>query len=455
MLGDVVGQAPLFDCVRQRRGQYRVDVADRRAELAPVVTTTGATAIHPALTHRRSRHHRGRPGHTCPSTWSVPHRGCVTRFSPPCRRPAHEDVPSPAQVAAARDFVLRRLLGDFYWQAKADLANYLGLLVTPFLRRYLRCLTPLGILSATMPGSGKSILAALAGLLAGQKTLPWAEDDTELRKVITSAFTVEAGIVVFDNLDEGTVVCSPILANLLTNPVWSDRILGSTRMGSWVNERLWLVTGNNLRVGGDIASRSVLVRLAPDAPHPEQRSDFAIPNLNEWIMKPAHQKQTLRHLLVLLLDWLAAGAPRDHAIPSMRQFTPWASGIGGFLAHHDVLDFLTNLEDLRAADEEDQKWAGFLAMWRKKFRNERKRAREVFESAQTDIVHGVELDPWDGMSITAKRTGHQPKTAIQLGQWLTGHVGRFHGELRLRSEYDKHKKVAWYWVEEHNSSHDS
>jgi hypothetical protein len=127
----------------------------------------------------------------------------------------------------------------------------------------------------------------------------------------------------------------------------------------------------------------------------------------------------------------------------------WASGVGGFLTHHHVPDFLQNLEDLRAADEEDQKWAGFLAMWRKKFGTKHVRAREVFASAHVDTVQGVDLDPWDGMFITDKRSGRRPKTAVQLGQWITGHIDRFHGELRLRSEYDRHNKVTWYWVEEH------
>jgi hypothetical protein len=30
------------------------------------------------------------------------------------------------------------------------------------------------------------------------------------------------------------------------------------------NDRLWLATGNNLRTGGDMASRAVWVRLNPD-----------------------------------------------------------------------------------------------------------------------------------------------------------------------------------------------
>lgn len=356
-------------------------------------------------------------------------------------------TPTPEEVEAARRFVFDDLLGDFEFESEADRANYLGLLLTPLLRRYLRSRTPLGIISATMPGSGKSTLTALVGLLAGQKVLPWADDDAELRKQITSAFELEAGVVVFDNLDEGTVIASPILANLMTSAEWSDRILGGSRIGSWPNERLWLANGNNLRVGKDIASRSVLTRLSPRAPHPEQRSGFTIPNLDGWILEPANQAKVLRGLLVLVVDWTASGGQRDHSLPPMRNFTPWAQGIGGLLAHHGVKGFLTNIDDLRATDEHDQKWAGFLHRWLTHHGGVTpKRAREIFESAVIVEHGGHEQDPWDGLFITSDRGG-RPRNAVQLGQWLKSHDGRFHGTLRIRSKFDTHTKITSWYVE--------
>jgi hypothetical protein len=351
-----------------------------------------------------------------------------------------DESPNAAEVEDARNFIFRDLLGDFEWKADADQANFVALLVTPFLRRFLRCLTPLGIISASMPGSGKSTLAGIIGQLAGQKTLPWAEDDAELRKAITSAFTVEAGVVTFDNLDEGTVINSAILANLLTNPVWSDRILGSTRVGSWANERLWLVTGNNLRVGGDIASRCVYVRLAPKNAHPEERTGFKIPNLDDWILRAPNQAKVIRALLTLILDWTRNGARRDTKLSSMRQFTEWAHGVGGFLAHHRVGGFLGNLDALREADEDDMRWSAFLAMWHKRHGSAFKKAAEIFADGAVDEIYGqAPIDRWEGAFITSPR-GARPRSAVQLGQWLTGHDDRPHSDLRLQGVRDPHTK---------------
>ncbi len=368
-------------------------------------------------------------------------------LSPTVALPPVPGRPGPGQVAAARAFVLSTLLGDFEWEDSASLANYVALMVTPFLRRPLRALAPLAILSASAPSSGKSLLSALIGLLVGQQTVPWpADNDAELEKLITSTFTVESGAVIFDNLAEGEVIASPVLANLLTNPMWSSRILGKSGMGSWANDRLWMATGNNLRVGGDIASRSVCVRLRPAAPHPEARSGFQIPDLHGWIKDPRNRAALLWRLLILVADWVAAGTPRDTTAPLRRQFTPWAHGAGGFLAHHGITGFLTNLNAIRRMDEEDHKWAVFLAAWLDRLGPRLVRVADVLASGDPGRDHPA--GPWDGDYITDGK-GRFPRTPQKLGQMLAGQVDRFHGEppLTLRAVAEAHNSTRLYRVE--------
>ena len=361
--------------------------------------------------------------------------------------------PAPGQVERARAFLLQALLGDFEWEDEASRANYIALMVTPYLRRPLKALVPLAVISASAPGSGKSLLSGVIGLLVGQQTVPWpGDDETALEKLITSTFTTESGAVIFDNLTEGEQVASPTLANLLTNPVWSARILGRTGMGSWPNDRLWMVTGNNLRVGGDIASRSVYVRLKPASPHPEERTGFVLGDLEAWLKDPRHRSELLWRLLVLVADWVAAGTPRDTGLPAMRQFTAWAHGAGGFLTHHGIGGFLTNLRALRGMDDEDRKWAVFLACWLDRFGAVPMRPIEVMENAAItrDPLTGRIVDPWDGDFITDGE-GVRPRSAQKLGKILGGQVDRWHGDpaIRLRAVEDKHGHTTRYWVEEH------
>jgi hypothetical protein len=335
-------------------------------------------------------------------------------LAPTVALPVVPDRPDRRQVAAAQTFVTGTLLGDFEWEDDASLANYVALMATPFLRRPLRALAPLFIISASAPSSGKSLLSALTGLLTGQQVVTWPGDnEEELEKVITATFRKESGAVVFDNIPEGEAIDSARLAALLTSPTWSSRILGTSGMGAWPNDRLWMATGNNLRVGGDIASRSVSIRLKPTAPHPEERTGFAIPDLQGWIMNPANRIRLLERILVLVADWVAAGTPKDTTVPVMRQFTPWAHGVGGFLAHHGITGFLGNLSAVRAMDEEDHKWAVFLAAWLDRLGGGLVRVADVL--ASTDTGREQPSGPWDGDFITDERGRYPARPRCSAG----------------------------------------
>ncbi len=356
------------------------------------------------------------------------------------------DKPTTTQVEQARTFLLDQFLPDFPWVEPADRANYLGVLVTPILRRYLHSLIPFVVFTATMPGSGKTILTSGPGMLYGQRVLTWTHSDEELRKSITSVLADPVGTVIFDNLAEGTVIDSPVLARLITDRTWADRLLGGNKTAAYANDRLWCATGNNLRLGGDMAGRTVQVRLNPDMPEPEQRDqgNFAIPNLDQWVLNPANQRQILWHLLVLVLDWTRSGSPRCPGVP-MRQFTPWADAIGGFLAHHGVEGFLANAGAVRDSDDENATWTAFLARWRAIHGDEWKTANEILISADVPLMGGP--DQWEGQFLTDGR-GKFP-TVVSLGKRLAGQADRYRGSYVLRRQTDRHNNVRTWRVEEY------
>jgi hypothetical protein len=323
-----------------------------------------------------------------------------------------------------------------------------ALLATPVLRNITRSLTPFALIDATMPASGKTILTAGPGMLYGQRVLPWAYTEEELRKSITSVFAQQVGVVIWDNLAEGTVIDSPNLALLVTGGVWSDRSLGTNNTMAAVNDRLWMATGNNLQVGGDMASRTVRVHLDPNMPHPEQRdqSGFGIPNLDQWITKPANQLTVLWHLLILVLDWTGHGAPRASGL-AMRQFTSWAQALGGFLHHHGITGFLTNLADVRGIDEDETRWRAFLACWHDKHGNTEMTAAELRADAEPDHLNGISVDRWDGQFITT-HTGKLPNS-LALGRLLTGQSGRWRGEYVIRAGKNERGDRNVFRVEHH------
>jgi hypothetical protein len=356
------------------------------------------------------------------------------------------DEPTREQVQAARQFLLDDFLGDFPWTGPADKANYMGLLVTPILRSYLRTLIPFGVVTSTMPGSGKTILTCGLGMLYGQRVLTWpGSDEAELRKAITSVLADPVGVIIFDNLAEGTVIDSPALARLITDRQWADRILGKSATVAFDNDRVWAATGNNLRLGGDMRTRSVLVELNPNMPRPEERTGFAIPNLDQWILAAANQRKVLWHLLVLVTDWTRRDAPRA-AGPTMRQFTTWAEAVRGFLAHHRIEGFLANAETVRDIDDDEADWTAFLAQWRKLFGDRWLTSNELRQSANTIDIGGQPADRWDGLFRTDN--SGKPLAPRALGKILTGQKDRWRGTYVLHSRAETHTKVKLWRVDE-------
>ena len=355
--------------------------------------------------------------------------------------------PSADEVREARSFLLDDLLGDFPWAGPADLPNYLGLLLTPLVRHAFGTLTtPLTLITASMPSSGKTNLANVLGALVGMMTLSWPpeQNDTELEKLITSALTASGGAVIFDNVDNGEMIESTTLARLLTASVWTGRILGSTAVRSLPNDREWIITGNNVRVSGDLVSRTIVTRLEPRTEHPEERQGFKIADLESWVKVPTNRARILRALLVLVADWAAAGAKPDHSIAPMRSWTTLVQGVGGILAHHGIGGYLSNVSDIREQDDETARWAVFLDAWWHRFGSQPLKASTVFDSARyVERGPSPEPDPWDGAFIT-NASGRRPANAVQLGRSLGVIGGRPLAGYRLTGEKDR--KGLTYWT---------
>lgn len=343
------------------------------------------------------------------------------------------DEPSDAEVSEARDFVLDKVLGDFPWSSQADRANYVALLVTPILRPYLGGLVPLGAISATERGSGKTLLTDIIGRLYGSHSRAWVPGDEELRKSITAILMGDASpVVVFDNVGDGERVEAATLAKLLTSKRWDDRVLGTNKGFSGQNDRMWMVTGNNIALGGDIASRTVLVSIDPKMPRPELRRNFQLGDLEEWLEDPRNRSRLLRCLLILVRSWIAGGA--EKADFTMRGFSPWAKALGGLVAFHGLPGFLGNEAEVADADSDADEWTAFFQAWHTRYGNRPQSASAVITESKGLMFH----DAW--------REALPSDTAVGLGMLLKARKGRHYNGFVLKGRKDKQRKVWEWWV---------
>ena len=274
-------------------------------------------------------------------------------------------APSAADVARALDAV-NEPIRDFPFDGQASRAHAIALLITGFVRNMIDGPTPLFGIDAPVPGTGKSLLADVASLVATGQTIaamsPTKGDD-EFRKRITALLLDGRPLVLFDNMNYK--VAGSSLSTMLTARLWSDRILGLSRMVRIPNRTISMVTGNNLAFSGELLRRTVLIRMDAKREHPEDRKAFRHPDLPSWVLETRHD--IVWGVLTLVQHWIAGGCvPFGGRV--LGSFGSWTRTIGGVLAAAGIPGFLENIDAFRArGDAEASDWAAFVEVWWKEY----------------------------------------------------------------------------------------
>lgn len=346
--------------------------------------------------------------------------------------------PTAEQVARAVA-LLRGMVSEFAWAGEHDEAAFLGLLLTPLLRELCPPPYKLGGLMAHQRGSGKSLLASIIRIVHGgvfRSELP--HDDAEMSKVLTSVLTqTTAPVVIFDNVS-GTFRSSRF-DGLLTSDVYSDRILGSTNNVEMSNDRLWLITGNNLVLGGDLDRRTLLVTIDPMVPKPELRTGFRL-DLASWV--PEHRGDILHALLVLVRAWVQAGRPTEKR--SSDSYWHWSAVVRGILQVAGIpgqFDHESCAPERASTDPDG--WGDFLQAVRAAFGDRTWTAKELLSKVHDgkdhntewsrdpgyEAAHPIPLDALPSELAEKFARGGAPAASRALGMWLTNRNRRFVGDL--------------------------
>jgi hypothetical protein len=186
-------------------------------------------------------------------------------------------------------------------------------MLLPFVREFIKGPTPLHVIDATTPGSGKGLLADCCSVVATGRDAgkgPEPRDPDETRKYITSVLVAGAAMVVLDNII-GYLDSAP-LARVLTAEIWEDRLLGYSRQVRPLNRAAWVATGNNMTLGRDLARRALWIRLEPEQERPELRSGFRHPDLLRWVRE--ERGALVAACLTLARAWVINGRPRGSEV---------------------------------------------------------------------------------------------------------------------------------------------
>lgn len=364
------------------------------------------------------------------------------------RRKLHLKLPPPSLDAAHS--ALGRLIGLVREFPFADmdeemrgpsLSAWLALVLTLSCRPAIPGLVPMWLHTASTRGSGKTKLADLAHLIATGATFPRqpeSESEAETRKNLMGRLMAGQTAVLMDNLTGG--IGGPTLDALLTAPVMTDRPLGASKIGAWVNRLLIVASGNNLQIVGDGARRTVVVDLRPEVEHPEDQA-HAIADIEGHVRQ--HQAEYLAAALTIVRSYICAGEPLGN-IP-FGSFDGWSRRIRGALLWLDCADPVVKRQDM---DPETAALHRFLGAWWGQFRDLEQRTgdvRSVLEDRSGDM--GDALAELYGALDEMGFMGRGRLNVQKLGKYLSQNVDRIVGGRRLERTGRSRGSSVWRVVE--------
>ena len=134
--------------------------------------------------------------------------------------------------------------------------------------------------------------------------------------------------ILWDNIPRGAQISCPHIERACTTAIYSDRRLGVSELVAVAASAIMFFTGNNIAPRGDLASRSLTVRLEVERSDPENRT-FTHPDPIAWT--EANRGKILSALFTLLLANPSLGPAAQR--PLRTRFKVWYQVVGSAIEH--------------------------------------------------------------------------------------------------------------------------
>lgn len=272
--------------------------------------------------------------------------------------------PSRADAAEAMRHLLE-LFDDFYFEHPAGRYAAVAAVLTLTCRSAIEGAVPMVLVTASTPGTGKSLLVSvITAIGSGKEAARMAQtDDTEMEKRITAALAAGFEAMVIDNARD-TIGCPSLDAYLTTTGDWQGRILGESRPVNLPARAVVFGTGNNLKLAGDLQRRVLPISLLAKQERPEERQDFKIKDLLGHVVESRDRLAiaaiTILHAYIL--------SPEKVDPPMLGSYGNWSRLVRGAVIWAGGLDPVATREQL-VAESDDVKiaWGELLVLLRAKF----------------------------------------------------------------------------------------
>ncbi len=359
---------------------------------------------------------------------------CGVDFPPIPSNPSRED-------ALAALAVIDDLVCDFPFANESTKAAALAAILTPVVRSAIDGPVPLFLIHAHAAGTGKGKLVNVAGIIATGAAVPCMSsvEEAEFEKRIVSALLGGQPMLLIDNV-RGKIGSATLDALLTTDGEWSGRLLGKSETVNLPMQLVVYVTGNNLKIGGDLARRCIPVFLDSKLERPEHRTDFRHPKLVAHVK--ANRARAVAAVLTIVKAYLAAGAP-EVALKPLGSFEAWTAIVRAPLVWLGCADPVAGQEVLREdADEALAGWRDALAALAGRFKDDSFTAAAVVRELEPGCqMHGAR-------NFFAPLVHKGELTGLNLAAVFRSRHGRIVNGLRLQKSAEKRRNDGFAWVVE-------
>jgi hypothetical protein len=353
---------------------------------APFVRADGSICDNPGY-DRRSRV-LYLPGAAYPAIAAVPDRGA-------------------AEAALAR---VRGVFHQFPWKESASESAFVSHILTEAARLAVdRC--PMFFYTAPSAGTGKGLLSEMASTIV-HGTVPairtWVSDGDELRKVLFAALLAGDRSLLFDNVPTGFKTRAPELCAFITADQYNGRKLGESESHTVPNRAVLSATGNNITPVGDMARRSIVIRLDANTERLKQRV-FEIEDLRTYVM--TNRPQLLVDALTIIKAYALADDV-EHMPVLLPSFERWSRVAREPLIWLGMSD---PVETQKEADDETDSLGAVFAALANHFGDREFTCNDVAR------VAGGLMDA-DGELITSMQQSgcSEPGSPMKVGYWMRG-----------------------------------
>jgi putative DNA primase/helicase len=346
--------------------------------------------------------------------------------------------------------LLKDLLAGFPFVTGTHRSVALAAILTAVLRGAFEH-APVFLIVAPAAGTGKSFFADLVSTIIRARpcpAMPASDNNEEMEKRLGAILLESPPIVSVDNISFD--LKSDLLCTMTTQSIVKPRILGKSSTPDCESRCLVFVTGNNVRVVGDLTRRTLRCALDAKAENPELR-EFAFDPVARVL---ANRSDYIAAAITIARAWAAAGEPDAGATP-INGFEEWSRAVRLPLMWLGEADPVATQEELKEEDPERRSTRTLIELWREHFGTDiARRVRDVIDAAkETRPTNSfgpgpewelVRPDLHEVLLSQAQGSRKGEIDPLRLGKWLQRIKGQVHGDYVIeRAEHQDSHGTQW------------